>query len=55
MKVQYFAETDTLYIEFRTYDVVESKDLSAHDAQTSGYGGTSSFETALRTSSGRGG
>jgi len=27
MKVQYFAETDTLYIAFRTRDIVESKDL----------------------------
>jgi uncharacterized protein YuzE len=27
MKVQYFAETDTLYIEFRERDIVESKDL----------------------------
>jgi len=27
MKVQYFADTDTLYIEFRDRDIVESKDL----------------------------
>jgi uncharacterized protein YuzE len=27
MKVQYFADTDTLYIEFRERDIVESKDL----------------------------
>jgi uncharacterized protein YuzE len=27
MKVQYFADTDTLYIEFRAGDIVESKDL----------------------------
>ena len=27
MKVQYFKETDTLYIELRTHDIVESKDL----------------------------
>jgi uncharacterized protein YuzE len=27
MKVQYFADTDTLYIEFRDRDIAESKDL----------------------------
>lgn len=27
MKVQYFADTDTLYIEFRSLEIVESKDL----------------------------
>lgn len=27
MKVQYFVETDTLYIEFRAQDIAESKDL----------------------------
>jgi uncharacterized protein YuzE len=27
MKVRYFAETGTLYIEFRERDIVESKDL----------------------------
>ena len=27
MKVQYFADTDTLYIEFRERDIIESKDL----------------------------
>jgi len=27
MKIKYFQDTDTLYIEFRTGDVVESKDL----------------------------
>ena len=27
MKVQYFADTDTLYIEFRDRDIVESQDL----------------------------
>lgn len=27
MKVQYFEDTDTLYIEFRNHDIVESKDL----------------------------
>jgi uncharacterized protein YuzE len=27
MKVQYFADTDTLYIEFRAHEIGESKDL----------------------------
>ena len=27
MKIRYFAETDTLYIEFRGGDVAESRDL----------------------------
>lgn len=27
MKVQYFEDTDTLYIEFRASHIVESKDL----------------------------
>ena len=27
MKVQYFADTDTMYIEFRDRDVAETKDL----------------------------
>ncbi|MGF1614260.1 MAG: DUF2283 domain-containing protein [Gammaproteobacteria bacterium] len=27
MKIKYFEDTDTLYIEFRDSDVVESKDL----------------------------
>ncbi len=27
MKVQYFRDTDTLYIEFRSADVVETRDL----------------------------
>ncbi|MBI4829686.1 MAG: DUF2283 domain-containing protein [Nitrospinae bacterium] len=27
MKVQYFKDTDTLYIEFRAHDVAESRDL----------------------------
>mgnify|MGYP001545454332 FL=1 len=27
MKVQYFKDTDTLYIEFRPGDIVESRDL----------------------------
>ncbi|MHB1832332.1 MAG: DUF2283 domain-containing protein [Acidiferrobacteraceae bacterium] len=27
MKIRYFQETDTLYIEFRTASVVETKDL----------------------------
>lgn len=27
MKVQYFQDTDTLYIEFRDSDIVETRDL----------------------------
>lgn len=27
MKIKYFPDTDTLYIEFRTADVAETKDL----------------------------
>ncbi|MBI1194738.1 MAG: DUF2283 domain-containing protein [Gammaproteobacteria bacterium] len=27
MKVSYFQDTDTLYIEFKTSDIAESKDL----------------------------
>ena len=27
MKIKYFQDTDTLYIEFRARDVVETKDL----------------------------
>ena len=27
MKVKYFKDTDTLYIEFRATDIVESRDL----------------------------
>lgn len=27
MKIQYFKDTDTLYIEFRDSDIAESKDL----------------------------
>lgn len=27
MKVQYFSDTDTLYIEFREGDIAESRDL----------------------------
>jgi len=27
MKISYFKDTDTLYIEFRDSDIVESKDL----------------------------
>ena len=27
MEVQYFADTDTLYIEFRVRDIAQSKDL----------------------------
>ena len=27
MKVQYFKDTDTLYIEFRAVEIIESRDL----------------------------
>jgi uncharacterized protein YuzE len=27
MKIQYFSETDTLYIEFKAVEVVETRDL----------------------------
>jgi len=27
MKIQYFQDTDTLYIEFKTLDVTETRDL----------------------------
>ena len=30
MKVKYFSDTDTLYIEFRDSDIVESRDLDEH-------------------------
>ena len=30
MKVAYFQDTDTLYIEFRDSDIAESKDLDAN-------------------------
>ncbi|SFK10757.1 DUF2283 domain-containing protein [Methylocapsa palsarum] len=32
MKVQYFAETDTLYIEFQDLKIVETKDLDENTA-----------------------
>ena len=30
MKIKYFAETDTLYIEFRARPVVETRDVDEH-------------------------
>lgn len=38
MKIRYFADTDTLYIEFRPAEIVESRDmdentLAEYDAQ----------------------
>jgi uncharacterized protein YuzE len=30
MKVRYYADTDTLYIEFKTAPIVETKDLDEH-------------------------
>lgn len=29
MKIRYFQDTATLYIEFRAYDIVETRDLDA--------------------------
>ena len=30
MKVEYFQDTDTLYVEFRTVEVAETRDLDAN-------------------------
>jgi uncharacterized protein YuzE len=30
MKIQYFDDTDTLYIEFHNADITESRDLDEH-------------------------
>ena len=40
MRIRYFAETDTLYIEFRSSDVEETRDLdedTALDLDASGH------------------
>ena len=40
MKVKYFEDTDTLYIEFRGSDIAESKDLDENtvlDVDAQGY------------------
>lgn len=53
MKVQYFADTDTLYIEFKAGDIAESKDLDENtimDVDTQGNICAITFEHAsLRT------
>lgn len=49
MKVSYFEDTDTLYIEFRDSDIVESKDLDEHtilDVDASGNVCAITFEHA---------
>lgn len=30
MKIQYFEDTDTLYIEFHDVEIIESRDLDEH-------------------------
>jgi uncharacterized protein YuzE len=30
MKIQYFQDTDTLYIEFKAHDIAETRDLDAY-------------------------
>lgn len=53
MKVQYFEDTDTLYIEFSAGDIAESKDLDENtimDVDTQGNICAITFEHAsLRT------
>ena len=53
MKVQYFKDTDTLYIEFRDHDIAESRDLDENtvlDLDTDGNVCAITFEHAsLRT------
>ena len=49
MKVKYFSDTDTLYIEFRDSDIVESKDLDENtilDLDSKGNVCTITFEHA---------
>lgn len=49
MKVSYFEDTDTLYIEFRGGDIVESKDLDENtilDVDASGNVCAITFEHA---------
>jgi len=51
MKVQYFKDTDTLYIEFRKNDIAESKDLDENtilDLDGSGNVCAITFEHASR-------
>ena len=49
MKVKYFEDTDTLYIEFRESDIAESKDLDENtvlDVDTDGNVCAITFEHA---------
>ena len=49
MKISYFEDTDTLYIEFRDSDIVESKDLDENtilDVDASGNVCAITFEHA---------
>ena len=39
MKIQYFHDTDTLYIEFRAGDIVETKDLDENTQLDLDHGG----------------
>ena len=39
MKIQYFHDTDTLYIEFRAGDIVETKDLNENTQLDLDHGG----------------
>jgi uncharacterized protein YuzE len=51
MKVQYFEDTDTLYIEFRARDIAESKDLDENtvmDVDADGNVCAITFEHASR-------
>jgi uncharacterized protein YuzE len=51
MKVQYFDDTDTLYIEFRAGDIAESKDLDGNtilDVDASGNVCAITFEHASK-------
>jgi uncharacterized protein YuzE len=51
MKVQYFDDTDTLYIEFRAGDIAESKDLDENtilDVDASGNVCAITFEHASK-------
>ena len=53
MKIKYFEDTDTLYIEFRAGDIVQSQDLDENtvlDLDSDGNVCASTFEHAsLRT------
>ncbi|MEX2163493.1 MAG: DUF2283 domain-containing protein [Sulfuricaulis sp.] len=51
MKVSYFEDTDTLYIEFRDSDIAESKDLDENtilDVDAKGHVCAITFEHASR-------